>query len=60
MAVIFVEHLRMMGIASCLDDGERGVGAFGGGKMLIEDRTVAKEICNVRHARREACACNIP
>ena len=60
MAVVLIEHLRVMGITARLDDGQCGIGALGCREMLIEDRAAREEACNVRHSVRKARAGDVP
>ena len=60
VAVAFVEDLRMLRIAPRLDDGERRIGAFGRGEVLVEDHAARKEARDVRHTVGEPRAGDVP
>ena len=60
MAVLFIEDLCVLWVESGFNRGKGGIGVFRCGEMLVKDRAVFEEACDVRHAVGVACACHIP
>ena len=60
MACLRIEELRVMGVPSRLDRGQRRVRVLRCGEMLVEDRAARKEACDARHPCGKMLAYDIP